>query len=230
MKTVNVKAITVVAAILGIVLVSPAAAVTVNYTVAGVGPMQFPGPVTPPANAPWGPDGYPGDTVELQAYQGVLDLTPGTYVAKINTLLWTIDYTYGGTATDPDAWSDLEFTVNAPRAMSVHTSSGALAQAGTLLATWETDSLGFAPGSTVDFGVSVSGLMYMVHVTPLALDPAAGIFDNCAGSILSTRPTRDIKCFAPWIQPTRDVMAQFVVDAPVPTTTTSWGHLKALHR
>lgn len=94
-------------------------AALVDYTVSGWGPTSYPAPTTPPANAPWGTDGYPVDTLELQTYTGSLDLTPGTYTQKINTLLWSIDYTYGGTATDPNVWSDLSFNVNALRNISL---------------------------------------------------------------------------------------------------------------
>ncbi len=108
----------------------------ISYTVDGWGPTQFPGPITPPENAPWGLNGYPGDTVELNAYTGTLDLTPGTYVQKINTLKWTIDYTYAGTATDSDVWSDLSFPVVARRSISIiihnDSPSGTLNQSGLL--------------------------------------------------------------------------------------------------
>jgi hypothetical protein len=219
-NAVSTKALTLAVVILGIILASPAGAVSVSYTVGGVGPTQYPGPVTPPANAPWGPNGYPGDTVYLEAYQGLLDLTPGTQVLKINTLFWTIDYTYAGTATDPTAWSDLAFTVGAPRLMSVFNSNAPLAQTGSLQVTWDNDFLSFAPGSTTDFNVSILGMLYVVHVTPLALEPAAGNFELC----------KDITCLAPWFQPMRDVMAEFVVEAPVPTTPASWGRVKKLYR
>jgi hypothetical protein len=68
-----IAAATVMASVL-----TASAVMTVTYTVDGVAPQQFAGLVTPPADAPWGPNGYPGDTVELQAYTGSLDLTPGT--------------------------------------------------------------------------------------------------------------------------------------------------------
>jgi hypothetical protein len=176
-----------------------ASATLVNYSVGGWS-QQFPGPVTPPANAPWGPSGYPGDTVALQTYTGSLDLTPGTYVQKINTLLWTIDYTYAGTATDPDAWSDLLFTPTADRSMTIDgVGPAALSQAGSLNVTWENDFLGLSAGSTVSF--MVQG--YQVDVTPLALAEVGGSFDGNN----------------PWVQPDRDVMAQFVVtQVPEPTT------------
>lgn len=125
------------AAILGLALASPVAAVTVSYSVGGAGPTLYPGPVTPPAGSPWGPTGYPGDMVEFQTYTSTLDLVPGTFVKQIGTLLWSIDYTYAGTATCwdyPACWTaPLLHIVSALRSMSVGTASGALAQSGSTL-------------------------------------------------------------------------------------------------
>jgi hypothetical protein len=224
------KRFLVVLALVSIVLAAalPAAAATVNYSVGGWGSQQFPAPTPPPAIAPWGPNGYPGDAVELQAYTGTLDLTPGTSVLKINTLLWAIDYTYGGTTTDPDAWSDVPFAISAPRSMSVGASNGALVQTGSLNCTWDNDYLSFAAGSAIDFVVVVSGLSYTVHVTPLALGPFEGVFPSPQS--LPTLSPQAIACAFPCAQPARDMMAQFNVDAPVPANTTSWGRLKMLYR
>lgn len=212
----------------GMALASTAAAATVNYTVGGWGPLQFPAPTTPPETAPWGPTGYPGDAVELQAYTGTFDLTPGMSVQKINTLLWAIDYTYGGTATDPEAWSDIPFAISAPRSMSVGASNGALAQAGALNCTWENDYLSFAAGSAMDFIVVDSGLSYAVHVTPLALGPFEGLFPS--PNRLPAQSPQEITCALPCTQPARDLMAQFIVDAPVPAKASSWGRLKMIYR
>ena len=171
----------------------------VSYTVAGWGPTQYPGPVTPPAGSPHGADGYPGDTLELQTYTGTLDLTPGSYVQKINTRLWTIDYTYGGTATDPNAWSNLLFNVTAPRNISF--SGGptrSLSQAGLLECKWDNDYLEFYNGATTS--LVVQG--YKVDITPLARAREGG--SNFSGG-------------NPWVQPPRDIMARFdVAVAPVP--------------
>jgi len=173
----------------------------VGYTVYGWGPTQFPGPVTPPAGSPWGPDGYPGDTVELVMYTGSLDLTPGTYVQKINTLLWTIDYTYAGTETAwdyPDNWSDLSFPIDAGRGMTIGTAAGSLSQNGLLESTWFNDYLSFFDGPMTSF--TVQG--YYVDVTPLGLSRQGGT--NFSGG-------------NPWVQPSRDVMARFeVTPVPVP--------------
>jgi hypothetical protein len=177
-------------------LVGPARAVTVPYTVDGSGPMHFPGPVTPPANAPWGPNGYPGDTVELLPYSGGLDLTPGTHIQKINTLAWTVDYTYAGTATDPNAWSELTFNVNAPRTISFGASADVLNQTGLLDCNWDTDYLSFAAGSTT--ALFVQG--YRVRITPLLIAPI-----DAGGS---ANP--------PWVQPQKNMTAQFDVDLAFP--------------
>jgi hypothetical protein len=176
-------------------------AAIVNYSANGWS-QQFAGPVTPPANAPWGPNGYPGDTVALQSYNGTLNLTPGSSVQKVNTLLWTIDYTYAGTATDPNAWSDLQFLFNAARNMTIDGVGGTITQGGQLDVTWDNDYLGLSGGGTVSF--LVQG--YQVDVTPLALAQEGG--SNFDGS-------------NPWVQPSRDVMARFditVAAVPEPTT------------
>ena len=127
-------------------LAGPAAAVTVNYTVAGWG-QQFPGPVTPPAGSPHMLDGlgYPGDRVALGIYEGTLNLTPGTSFQKINTLNWSVSYTYAGTETQwdyPAHWSDLSFNIAAARNMSFDGgSSGSLNQTGLLEVLWSNDYL-----------------------------------------------------------------------------------------
>ena len=209
------KMLLVALAIAGLAVAGTAHAITVDYTVLGWG-QQFPGLVTPPANAPWGVNGYPGDTVELQTYTGTLDLTPGTSTQKINTLLWTIDYTYGGTATDPDAWSDVLFSFAGLRDMSIDGGPlGTLNQAGSLEATWENDFLSFSSGSAITFNVQG----YRVDVTPEAVA-------RVGGSDFPGGPTGN-----PWIQPPRDVMARFDVslaEVPEPTTLVLGGMLLAI--
>ena len=200
-------------AVTGLILAvsGTAGATTVSYTVDGWGPTSFPGPVTPPAGAPWGSDGYPGDTVELQTYTGSLNLTPGTYVQKINTLRWTVDYTYAGTETQwdyPDHWGQPSFDIDAPRDMSIGTAAGSLNQAGLLWVTWFNDDLSFAVGSTTSFVVE----SYRVDVTPLGLPPETNVFP--AGG-------------NPWLQPERDVMARFDVTL-IPEPVTMAGMLMAV--
>jgi len=179
-------------------LAGPAAAVTVSYTVDGWGPTQFPGPLTAPPDAPWGPNGYPGDTVELQTYTGNLNLTPGTYTQQINTLLWKIDYTYGGT---PEPWPDMNLSSNAVRNISFGgVPAGTLNQDVDLRVNYYNDYLGLDAGSTVTFYVQG----YRVDVTPLGLPEVGG--SNFDGS-------------NPWVQPSREVDARFDVTAvPEPVT------------
>ena len=197
MKTIFKKSLASVLAIAGMALSMPAHAVVIPYTVDGVDAQQFASPVTPPADAPWGVNGYPGDTVALQSYTGSFDLALGTSIQKINSLLWTVDYTYGGTATDPNAWSDVLFNINANRLIHIGTQTASLSQAGTLLAAWDNDYLGFASGSTVS--LTTGG--YQIDITPLAL-PSSGA-TNFDGS-------------NPWVQSPQDMYAQFVVSAAPP--------------
>ena len=220
MKLVN--AILVATAILGLALVFPAAAVTVNYTVGGVGPMLFPGtdPVptgcacaVPPNN------GYPGDTIEFVEFTGTLDLIPGTYVKKIGTLYWTIDYTWAGRDCDwycAGNWDQLSFPVSAPRSITVHTSSGTLSQAGTLECNWDDDYLGFALGSTTTFTISGT----TVYVTPRAIPRTGGL--EQWPPILPSGPDEAPMCNLPCPR-SADVYANFVVEGAVPAETTTWG-------
>jgi hypothetical protein len=178
---------------------------TVEYTVTGWGPTSFPSGITPAPDAAHGPNGYPGDTVGLQSYTGTLDLTPGTYEQNISTLLWTIDYTYGGTGIvgqdDEAHWTDLSFNVNAGLLMSfAGQPASPLADGGLLECTWDNDYLSLSGGPTASF--IVGG--YEVDVTPLAVPETAG--SNFDGD-------------NPWVQPSQAVMAQFVVTAvPEPGT------------
>jgi len=206
------KTVSAAVAILAICLATTAAAETVSYTVSGWGPAQFPAPTPAPDYCPWGADGYPGDTLELGEYTGTLELTEGTYVQKINTVLWTIDYTYGGTETDCDDWSDIFFAPDAARSMTVGGTNGALAQTGSLTCTWDNDFISFAEGSTTTFTVGE----YSVHVTPLLFGPQGGVFEKC-----------DFPC----AQPPYDLWAEFVVErTPVSVEPVSWSTVKDLYR
>ena len=191
MKTVFKKALGFLV-IAGLALASPTYAVLVTYTVDGVAAQQFASPTTPPADAAWGVNGYPGDTVELQSYTGTFDLTVGTTIQKINSLLWTVNYTYGGTATDANAWSDVPFTLSAIREIQIGEATATLSQTGSLNAQWDNDYLGFSLGSTVT--LYTQG--YRIDITPLAVDSTGAT--NFDGS-------------NPWVQPSQDVYAQFVV-------------------
>jgi hypothetical protein len=172
-------------------LASVAYADGISIQVGGWGPTHFPSPVTPAAGAPWGQNGYPGDTVELQG--NTINLSLGTSIQKINTVLWTIDYTYGGTAANPDDWSDVLFGFNAPRDIySGGKYYGTLGQAGSLKAAWDNDYLSFAAGSTLSFVAQG----YKVDITPLATQVWAG--KNFDGS-------------NPWTQPNEEIDATFTV-------------------
>jgi hypothetical protein len=190
------------AAVVASLVALPARAVPVSYTVDGVGPTSYPNPDLTPTDADvWGADGYPGDTVELQSYTGSFDLVPGTSIQQISTLLWSIDYTYGGT-TEAN-WTDPSFSIDASRNITIGGASGTLDQTGSLLTTWYNDYLSFAAGPTTT--LAVGG--YTVDITPLALPEAAG--SNFSGD-------------NPWPQPSRTMYAQFdvyetaAVAAPLP--------------
>ncbi len=180
----------------GLALTLPASAVLVDYSVDGVAAQQFASPVTPPADAPWGVSGYPGDTVALESYKGTFDLTVGTTTQKLNSLLWSVNYTYGGTATDPNVWNDVSFTLSAGRTLHIGDGTALLDQSGSLTAGWDNDYLGLSEGSTVT--LFTQG--YQIDITPLAV-PASGA-SNFDGN-------------NPWEQPAQDIYARFVVtEAP----------------
>ena len=186
MKTNTLRKAMVVLAMAGITVLLAgflfvAGAVTVDYTVNSWGPHQYPAPTTPPANAPWGVDGYPGDTLGMTTYTGTLNLSPGTYVLKINTFKWSIDYTYGGTATDPTDWSDVLHNITAARSISFSGGpSGSLRQSMALDNKWNNDYVTIDNGHTVTF--LASG--YRVEVTPLG--------SSFKGWNLGTQPNVDI--------------------------------------
>jgi hypothetical protein len=147
--------------------------------------------------------------VELQRYDGTLDLTPGTYTQKINTLLWTIDYTYGGT---PEPWPDMLLDFVPTRGISIGVASGSLSQVGHLRINYVNDYLSLSQGPMSTFNVQG----YRVEVTPLGLSEEGG--SNFDGS-------------NPWVQPTRNVMARFDVslaEVPEPTTLVLGGMLLAI--
>jgi len=188
------KIVFLIAIVLAFAVVSNA--VTVSYTVTGWGPNQYPSETTPPPEAPWGPDGYPGDTLEMVTYTGSLDLAPGTYTLKINTLKWTIDYTYGGTETDPDDWSNIYHNITVVRSITFDGGpSGSLSQDMYLENEWENDFLTVYEGITSTF--SVGGCQ--VEVTPLGISRFGG--SNFSGD-------------APWPQPDNDIFARFEVAPP----------------
>jgi hypothetical protein len=205
----NLTAFVAVAAITA--MAALAHAESIGYTVSGLGPTQYPGPYTPPAGAPHLVDGlgYPGDAVGLTTYTGTLDLTPGTYIQKINTLNWSISYTYAGTDNDwtnddSGDWVQLQSLVNATRTISFNNGpAGFLVQTGLLEVNWDNDYLAVSAGLTSIFDVPG----YQIAVTPLAVARTAG--SNFAGFPGGT----------PWIQPAQDIMARFDITAvPEPGT------------
>jgi hypothetical protein len=192
------KKLITICAIVIFALAVPAGAVSIEYTVSGWGPTQYPGPLTPPEDAPWGSDGYPGDTIELQTYNGTLDLTPGTYTQKINTILWTVDYTYGGT---PEPWPDMLLNDSLTRNMTLGAVTGDLDQTVNLRVNYWYDYLSLDSGPTTTF--IVQG--YQVNVTPLLLPEKK--MNNWSGD-------------PPWTQSPRDITARFdVTVVPEPATT-----------
>ena len=185
------RAVGIAVVLAGLLFGSPPYADTGTYTVGG-GSRQFPGPITPPAGALWGPNGYPGDTAPLQAYTGTLDLAQATSLQKINTRLWTMNYTSAGTATDPEVWSNLSFDLNLARSVQFGRSGGPsadLTQAGKLEVTRDNDflSVSHSPqGSTVS--PVIPG--YQTGITPLDLPQAGGAaFPGFAGGNPSEQPT-----------------------------------------
>lgn len=223
-----VNAIIVAAAFLGLALAFPAGAVTVNYTVGGTGPLQFPGPnpvptgcscTIPPNN------GYPGDTVEFVGCSGTFELTAGAYVLKIGTLYWTIDYTWAGRDCDwycAGNWDVLYSDVNTTRSITVHTSNGTFTQAGVLENQWDDDYMGFSAGSTATF--SISGTT--VYVTPRAIPRTGGL--EQWPPVLPGSPEKAPMCDLPCPRSV-DVYANFVVEGTVPAERTTWSRLKALY-
>lgn len=192
------KAFRGILAISGLTLALPAMAVVIPYTVSSVAPQQYASPVIPPADAPWGTDGYPGDTIELQSYSGTFDLSVGTSIQKINTLLWIVNYTYGGTATDPNAWSDVASAISLSRQIQLGTETATLTQTGLLNATWANDYLNLDAGSTITLHVG----NYQVDITPLAASYGGEGSDGGATTFDGGNP---------WAQPAQDLYAQFVV-------------------
>lgn len=131
-------------------------------------------------------------------------LSPGTSVQQVNPVNWSVNYTYGGTADDPTAWSDVSFDFTLSRTISLDgVVLGTISQPGHLLCSWDTDYLTLGDGPTSTFDVPG----YSIAVTPMAANPWP---DGAGGS---SGP--------PWVQTTGEVDATFVVTAaPVPEPST----------
>jgi hypothetical protein len=195
-----------VALTMGVPALSGVAQGAISYSVGGTGPIHLPGPLTPPLDSVWGPNGYPGDTVELLPYSDSIPSAPGSYTQKINTLSWIIDYTYGDStyALPPDEpWPDMPLNFDASRNMSVGATPGSLSQSGLLRVNWYNDYLSMLLGSTTTF----FDVGYQVDVTPLGLEEVPG--SNFDGN-------------NPWLQPELTVMARFdVTSAAVPEASSA---------
>ena len=187
-----------------------ASATLVSYSLDGSGPMSYAAPTAPPAGAPHGPValggdgwGYPGDTVTLQAGSGAgysFNLLNGaTYNnMPIGTLAWGVDYTYGGSATDYTAWSDLLFAVNAVRNIHIGAATASISQVGLLKSTWDDDYLSLSAGPMASVLVQDGAQWYRVDITPNSLpiagvnsfngnvDPPAGGFDQTPRAMTAT--------------------------------------------
>ncbi len=189
----------------------------VLYT-AGTWSSAFPGPYTPPPDAPHfldGLGGYPGDTVSLLGHSGSLNLAPGTYVQKLNTLDWIIHFTWGGDAAYNAqhnyglAWPDLLIDFTMVSDFTIGTANGTISQGGRLRINWDNDFISLAEGTASLFVVDG----YTVRVTPLAIA-------EVGGSNFSGNPG--------WNQPDLNVMARFEVEeVPEPTTLAMAGVLLA---
>jgi len=147
------KAIVRLLSALVLSFVTTASAIAINYSVGSWGPQTFPIPGNP----------YPGDAVEFQAYTGSLTLLPEVAaVGKINTLLWTVDYSAPGPGGDNG-----DFTFSASRTMSIDSGNGTVIQNGLLIVRSDADTLSLDPGATVSFNFGT----YVIDVTPLGQGP-----------------------------------------------------------
>ncbi|MBI5093922.1 MAG: hypothetical protein HZB26_15965 [Candidatus Hydrogenedentes bacterium] len=212
---ISVKKILIGAALIAWLAMGSAQAVMVDYTVSGSTPQFYPGPYTAPDGAPHLVDGlgYPGDSVGLGGYSsGALDLAPGSStVQQINTLLWTVSYTYAGTDNDwtNDATGDW-VQLNLPTSLTSTISfaggtTGALSQTGLLEVNWDNDYLQLYDGPVSSFVVNG----YQIDVTPFAVArTGATNFSGFPGG-------------TPWTQPSLTMYAHFDVSAaPVPEPVT----------
>jgi len=195
MKAALKKALASAVALAGFAFALPAHAVVVPYTVDAVAPLQLAAPIAAPADSTWGANGYPGDTISIKAYTGAFDLTVGTSVQKINTLDWTVNYTWEG--TEANHW-DVPSTFTLSRQIQIGTGTAILTQTGLLTATWENDYLNLGTGSTAT--LYTQG--YRIDIT--ALGTPYGGAGSDGGAIIVDNNN-------PWVQPAQDIYAQFVV-------------------
>jgi hypothetical protein len=184
-------------------LAHPARAATI--TVGDLAPQSFPGAITPPSTASHENDGlgYPGDSVGMTGgtFSSLVLADGWSGDLKINTLNWTVSYTYAGAGdpADPDAgWQELSFDIDAARTLTIDSQTVTLTQHGLLNVNYDNDYLSFDDGPTA----SLFADGYKIDITPLGLDKiGATNFDGDA----------------PWSQPSADMYAHFsVTSAPVP--------------
>jgi hypothetical protein len=152
-------------AITALGFVTAAQALTIDYSVAGWGPVTL-------AN-----NNTPGDTVSLQDYSSLLNLAANTpTVAQINTLVFDVNF------TDPAG----SFPLNFNRSMTVNLVVGGIVQSG-LFDSWYNyypyDAVVMNPGSTLTFDLGANG---MVYVTPLAVELIGTNIDQYTAPVNAT--------------------------------------------
>lgn len=140
---------TVIAGLIGAVALAAttASAITIDYTVAGWGPVTL-------AN-----QGQPGDRIALLEYLGSLDLQANVpAVAKINTLTFDVNYT----------WPSGQFQLEVERDITVAMVTDGIVQSGTF-DSWfinnQYDSVWLDAGTTLTLDLGANGFL---DVTPLA--------------------------------------------------------------
>ena len=143
-----------------------ARAATISYSVTGVSAANSPSPLVAPSDSVFGADGYPGDSVGLDAYSGTLDLTPGVQTIALNTLQWTVNPTYYGGETGP--WPEFDFAQNLNRSITLDGVTGGLTQSGSIHSTYYDDTLSVA--ASASRSLIVDG--YRVTITGQPTAPA----------------------------------------------------------
>ena len=163
--TIHAKIIVVATCLIGAgAAMETARAATISYSVAGVAAANSPSPLVAPADSVFGADGYPGDSVGLDAYSGTLDLTPGVQTIALNTLRWTVNPTYYGGETGP--WPEFDFTQNLNRSITLDGVTGGLTQSGSIHSTYFTDTLSVA--ASTSNSLIVDGYRVTITAQPTA--------------------------------------------------------------
>jgi len=136
-----------------------------------------------------------GERMVIPETPSAFDLTVGTSVQKINSLLWTVNYTWEG--TDANHW-DVPSNFTLSRQIQIGTETAVLTQTGLLNASWVNDYLNLYTGSTAT--IYTQG--YRIDITPIATPYGDANSDGGATTFNSDNP---------WVQPAQDIYAQFVV-------------------